>query len=86
MNNFLKIGNSETNTASNLGAGVGVFDSKNIYDLRFKSLVEGANVTLTDSGSGEITIDSLGGGGDSNIDGGRADTLYTVQDIDGGTA
>lgn len=28
----------------------------------------------------------LATGGDSNIDGGRADTVYTVQDIDGGNA
>lgn len=42
-------------TASNLGAGSGVFASKVGTDLQFKSLVAGANITLTPSGS-EIQI------------------------------
>ena len=45
----------EANTASNLGAGEGVFGNKTGVDLRFKSLIEGSNVTLS-STADEITI------------------------------
>lgn len=52
----------EANTASNLGAGEGVFAQKTGVDLQFKSLVAGTNVTLT-SDANTITINSTGGGG-----------------------
>ena len=55
-------GGGEANTASNLGAGSGVYASKSGVDLRFKSLVAGTNVTIS-STSTEITINSSGGGG-----------------------
>lgn len=45
----------ETNTASNLGAGSGLYASKSGADLRFKSLVAGTNVTLT-AGANDVTI------------------------------
>lgn len=51
----------ETNTASNLGIGEGVFGAKVGADLQFKSLVAGTNVSLS-SDSNEITIDVIGGG------------------------
>ena len=38
---------AEINTASNLGAGQGLFAQKNGADLEFKSLVAGNNVTVT---------------------------------------
>ena len=57
-------GGGEANTASNLGAGEGLYASKVGVDLRFKSLVAGANVTLSSDGD-EITIDAAGGGGGS---------------------
>lgn len=47
---------AEINTASNLGSGEGVFAQKSTYDLEFKSLVAGTNVTLT-SDSNTVTID-----------------------------
>lgn len=50
----------ETNTASNLGAGNGVFASKSGVDLRFKSLVAGTNITLTPTGN-DITIAATSG-------------------------
>jgi hypothetical protein len=60
-------GAGEANTASNLGAGAGVFSSKVGVDLRFKSLVAGSNVTIT-PGTNEITISaSSGGGGGSSL-------------------
>lgn len=51
----------ESNTASNLGAGEGVFSAKSGVDLRFKSLVEGSNITLT-SDADTITITGASGG------------------------
>lgn len=55
-------GIGEVNTASNLGAGSGVFAQKVTTDLQFKSLVAGANITLTPDAT-TITIASTGGSG-----------------------
>ena len=54
-------GGGETNTASNLGTGQGIFASKVASDLRFKSLVAGTNVTISSTGNA-ITISAAGGG------------------------
>ena len=67
-------GSGETNTASNLGAGSGVFASKVGVDLQFKSLVAGTNVTLS-STSTEVTINATGGG--SGLTQGQAVALFT---------
>lgn len=40
-------GSGETNTASNLGAGAGLFANKVATDLQFKSLVAGTGISLT---------------------------------------
>lgn len=48
-------GVSVITTASNLGAGTGLFAQKNTYDLQFKSLIAGDNVTITNDAS-TITI------------------------------
>ena len=53
-------GGGETNTASNLGGGSGIFNAKVGVDLQFKSLVAGTNITLTPSAT-EILIDAAGG-------------------------
>lgn len=49
----------EANTASNQGAGVGVFDNKNVLDLEFRSLVAASSKVLItlDAGNKEIDID-----------------------------
>ncbi len=51
-------GGGEANTASNLGAGTGVFAQKNGTDLEFKSLTAGTAIQLTPSGA-EIQITNL---------------------------
>jgi hypothetical protein len=57
----LSAGSGEANTASNLGAGEGIFSAKVGVDLQFKSLVAGTNITLTPT-STTITINSSGSG------------------------
>lgn len=69
-------GGGEANTASNLGAGTGVFSAKSGIDLQFKSLVAGTGISLsTDSTTVTITgsstvstfIGDAGSGGDSGL-------------------
>lgn len=52
---------ASTDTASNLGAGNGVFSAKVGADFQFKSLVAGTNVTITPTAN-DLTIASTGGG------------------------
>ena len=56
------VGEGESNTAANVGAGVGIFQAKSGVSLLFKTLVAGTNVTLT-PGSQTVTINASGGGG-----------------------
>jgi hypothetical protein len=67
--NFVTSGNeivinaqAETNTASNLGGGSGVFSTKIGSDLQFRSLVAGTNMNFVTSGN-EIVINSTATGG-----------------------
>lgn len=62
-NNFeeLDLRDDEQTTVSNIGAvGEGIFAQRIGYDLQFKKLVSGANITLT-STDDTITVDSVGG-------------------------
>ena len=54
-------GGGEVNTASNVGAGDGVFKQKTGVDLEFKSLIGGTNISIT-AGANDLTIDSTGSG------------------------
>jgi len=67
-------GGGEVNTASNVGAGDGVFKQKTGVDLEFKTLIAGTNVTLT-PGVDDVTIDSSGGGASTFL--GLSDTPGT---------
>lgn len=62
-NNFTELDNRnpEQTTASNLGTvGEGVFAQKSGFDLQFKKIVAGGNVTITADANGVI-ISSVGG-------------------------
>ena len=61
-NNFeeLDLRQPEQTTASNLGSGAGIFAQKSGYDLKFKSLVQGDNITIT-STDNALTISAVGG-------------------------
>ena len=62
-NNFTELSNRipEQTTASNLGTvGEGVFAQKVTYDLQFKKIKAGGNVTVT-SDSNNVIISSVGG-------------------------
>jgi hypothetical protein len=65
-----KSGMGESNTASNIGSGSGIFQAKNGVDLRFRSILAGTNVTVTE-GDSEITISAAGGGGGGTGTGGH---------------
>lgn len=56
----LDLRNDEKTTASNLGEGVGIFATRDQFDLQFKSLVPGNNIALNATDS-VITIDTQGG-------------------------
>lgn len=59
-------GAGEINTASNVGSGTGLYKEKIGTDLRFKSLVAGTGITITNN-TNDITIDSDAVGPDTNI-------------------
>jgi len=59
-------GGGQSNTASNIGTGAGIFAQKSGIDLEYKSLVAGTGVTITPSAD-EITISASGGGGSSIV-------------------
>lgn len=54
----------EVNTASNVGTGAEVFKEKSGVDLKLRSIVAGAGISVT-QGTNTITIENTGGGGGS---------------------
>lgn len=57
----LDLRDDEQTTASNIGElGEGIFAQKLNYDLQFKKLVPGSNITLTSTDE-TVTVDALGG-------------------------
>ena len=57
----------EANTASNVGSGAAVFKQKSGIDLEFRSLVAGANISLSQTAN-TIVISATGGGGGGGTD------------------
>lgn len=74
-------GGGEANTASNVGAGDGIFKAKVGVDLELKTLIGGTNITLV-PGTDDITIDATGGGGGA-IDTGKTLWVDSVNGNDG---
>ena len=63
-------GGGETNTASNVGNGIGVFKEKSGVDLRFKSIVSGDNITISqDANSIVFNLTAFAGGDVTNTAG-----------------
>ena len=60
-------GTGEENTSSNSGAGAGLAKAKSVYDLPFKSILEGSNINITEQAD-TITIASTASGGATNLD------------------
>ncbi len=59
-------GGGEVNTASNVGAGDGVFKQKTGVDLEFKTLIGGTNVSIVNNAN-DLTINATGGGGGASL-------------------
>lgn len=55
----------EINTASNSGAGIGLFKDKTGANLNFKSIIAGNNISFDTSNANQIVINSTGGSSNS---------------------
>lgn len=80
-------GGGEANTASNQGAGVGVFDEKNGVDLEFRSLVAAStklSISLDDPND-EIDLDVVEANIDHGSIGGLGDDDHTIYPLLDGT-
>jgi hypothetical protein len=53
--NFAELSTTSSTTASNVGSlGIGIFKEKSGADLRFKKIVSGNKITVTDGGDGVV--------------------------------
>ena len=67
-------------TGTNLGTGLGIYDSKDAttHQLKFKSLAVGAGLTINDDGAGTLTlVNTVSGGGAAGAD----TTLSNLADV-----
>lgn len=55
------INTGEANTVSTVGSGATLFKEKSNYDLVFKSIVAGTNISIDTSNPNQLVINSLGG-------------------------
>jgi hypothetical protein len=80
----LKGAGGETNTASNLGAGIGVYETKSGVDLQFNSLIGAAGIDIAeDDANDEIDISTKSSEEAFLIDGGA--TSFTCGASTGGS-
>jgi hypothetical protein len=70
-------GSGEANTASNLGAGTGIFAQKSVVDLQFKSLIAGSGMSITSNGT-TITLSSSGSAASGTITGPASSTDMAI--------
>ncbi|OQW46496.1 MAG: hypothetical protein A4S09_16395 [Proteobacteria bacterium SG_bin7] len=70
----------EANTASNVGGGAQVFKQKTGFDLEFRTLVAGTNVSIAQTANTLVISASGGGGGAKNIN--QTATDYTLLGTD----
>jgi len=68
----------ETNTASNVGLGEGLFKQKTGADLEFRSIIAGTNISFSTTTDG-ITVNAATGG--MNISTGSNDISITTEDV-----
>ncbi|MNQ15583.1 hypothetical protein D3C85_285560 [compost metagenome] len=80
-------GSGEANTASNLGAGEGLFAQKVGADLQFKTVVAGANISLASDGT-TLTITATAGGESAvvSVNGATGIVVLDSDDIDEGVS
>jgi hypothetical protein len=69
----------ETNTASNVGLGEGLFKQKTGADLEFRSIIAGTNISFSTTTDG-ITVNAAATGG-MNISTGSNDISITTEDV-----
>jgi len=70
----------ETNTASNVGLGEGLFKQKTGADLEFRSIIAGTNISFSTTTDG-ITVNAAAATGGMNISTGSNDISITTEDV-----
>ena len=70
----------ETNTASNVGLGEGLFKQKTGADLEFRSIIAGTNISFSTTTDG-ITVNAAAATGGMDISTGSNDISITTEDV-----
>lgn len=75
-------GGGESNTASNIGGGEGIFSGKSGVDLQFKSLTSTGNTVTISSTGATVNLEAAGGGGSSRTTSSVATTNATTTELE----